>query len=231
MRPLTPEQWRALRRPSGLLPERLWKAVTAGASRLWIRKADVAAASEAAANSRSVLEAWRTGVFQRLSWLRGWAHAPRLLLATGLLVAVVGALVVVAFLGLPHTPAQESPLPSSAARTVLAGMGTATAPATEAPAVSPTSVGTPGSAPKLTLACVVHGATATLTIKNSGSSSFTWQAQPPPTLTVSPAQGALQAGQSVAVQVSAMNKKTASGTVTVIANHDKVSTEDKVACR
>jgi hypothetical protein len=57
------------------------------------------------------------------------------------------------------------------------------------------------------------------------------EAQPPPTLTVSSRQGALQAGQSATIQVSAVNKKSPSGTITVIASHDDVSTQDKVSCR
>jgi hypothetical protein len=153
------------------------------------------------------------------------------LLAAGLLFAIVAGFAVLAFARQPHAIALAPTASSSAVRTVLARSGTATALPTTLPVPSPTSDATPGPAPKLTGACKVHGATATLTIKNTGDSSFTWQAQPPPTLAVSPAQGVLQAGQSVMVQVSAVNKKNASGTITVIAAHNTVSTEEKVSCR
>lgn len=83
----------------------------------------------------------------------------------------------------------------------------------------------------LALACAVQGSTATLTIRNAGAAPLTWRAQPPPTMTVAPAQGALEAGQSATVQVRAKNKKTTSGVITVIASHDALSTQDKVSCR
>jgi hypothetical protein len=153
------------------------------------------------------------------------------LLAAGVLFVVIAVFAALALSRLPHASGPSPTASSSATPTVLDESGTATALATTSPAPSPTSAATPGPAPKLTGACKVHGATATLTLKNTGVSSFTWQTQPPPTLTVSPAQGALQAGQSATVQVSAVNKKTASGTITVIASHNKVSTEEKVSCR
>jgi hypothetical protein len=233
MRPLTPEQWRTLRRHSNLLSARIWSAVTAWASHLQIRKRDGAAPAStgAAYKVNSILSACRAWALQRLAWLRRRTRAQRWLLATGLLFAVVAAFAALAFSRQPHTTALSPTTSSSAVRTVLAGSGTATALATTSPTSSPTAVATAGPAPKLTLACVIQGATAMLTIKNASASSLTWQAQPPPTLRVSPAQGALQAGQSATVQVSAINKKAVSGTITVIAKHDAESTEDKVACR
>lgn len=235
MRPLTPEQWRALRRPSKRLPARIWAAITVWANGLRGRGSEsVAPASGAtggAAKASSILDVCRAWALQRLSWLRRRTRTQRLLLASSLLCAVVVAVAALAFLRQPHAPALSPTASSSAVRTVLAESATATALATTSPVPSPTSGATPGPAPKLTGVCKVHGATATLTVKNAGDSSFTWQAQPPPTLTVAPAQGVLQAGQSAVVQVSAVNKKTASGTITVIASHDKVSTEEKVSCR
>jgi len=233
MQPLPPEQWRALPRASGPLPA----GVRATASRPWIRGRDGAPASSAAqaaavaATLRSALGASRAWFLQRLASLRRRPRAQRWLLVSGLLVAVVAVLAVLAFSRQPQATGQEPSLSSSAALTAIAGSGTVTAPATGSPSSSPTSRATAGPAPKLALTCVVNGATATLTLKNVGASSLTWQAQPPPTLTVAPAQGTLQAGQSAAVQVSAENKKTASGTITVLARHDAVSTEDKVTCR
>jgi hypothetical protein len=235
MRPLTPEQWRALRRPSKLFPARIWAAIIVWANGLRGRGSEsVASASGTtggAAKASSILDVCRTWALQRLSWLRRRTRAQRLLLASGLLFAVVIVFAVLAFSRQPHATAFSPTTSSSAVRTVLAESATATALATASPVSSPTSNATPEPAPQLTGSCKVHGATATLTIKNTGVSSLTWQAQPPPTLTVSPAQGVLQAGQSAVVQVSAVNKKTASGTITVIASHDKVSTEEKVSCR
>jgi hypothetical protein len=235
MRPLTPEQWRALQHPSRLFPARIWTAVTAWTSGLRSHRgaalSPAQATTGAAAKPSAVLEASRAWILQRLSWLRSRTRAQRALLAAGLLFVVVAAFLALALSRLPHATALSPTASSSVAPTVPAGSGTATALATTSPVSSPTSAATPGPAPKLTGACKVHGATATITIKNTGASPFTWQAQPPPTLTVSPAQGVLQAGESATVQVSAVNKKTASGTITVIASHNKVSTEEKVSCR
>jgi hypothetical protein len=234
MRPLTPEQWRALRRPSQLLPARVWAAIIVWANGLRGRGSDSAtpaSGTTGAAQASAVLGASRAWILQRLSWLQGRTRAQRLLLASGLLFAIVIAFAALAFSRQPHATALTPTTSSSAVRTVLAESATATALATTSPAPTSTTGATPGPAPKLTGVCSVHGATAILTIKNTGDSSFTWQAQPPPTLTVAPAQGSLQAGQSATVQVSAVNKKSASGIVTVIASHDKVSTEEKVSCR
>jgi hypothetical protein len=232
MRPLSPEQWRALQRPSRQFPARILAALTVWASTLRSRgSAAPSPVTTGDANPSSVLAASRAWAQQRLSWLRTRTRAQRALLAAGVLFVVVAVFASLALSRLPHASGLSPTASSSAVRTVLAGSGTATALATTAPAPSPTSATTPGPAPKLTGACRVHGATATLTIKNTGVSAFTWQAQPPATLTVSPAQGALQAGESATVQVNAVNKKTASGTVTVVASHDLVSTQDKVSCR
>jgi hypothetical protein len=211
MQPLPPERWRALPRASGPL------LASAMASSPWIR-------------GRSTLRAAGAWLQQGLPALRRWPRAQRWLVVVGLLVTVA-ALAALAWSRRPDAPRQAPALSSSAVLTALAGSGAATAPMTGSPAPSTTPRVTPGPAPKLALTCVVHGASATLTIKNAGASSLTWQAQPPPTLTVSPAQGSLPTGQSAVVQVSAVNKRTASGTITVIASHDTVSAEDKVSCR
>jgi hypothetical protein len=233
MRPLTPEQWRALQRPSRLSPTRIWNAVTAWASGLRSRGSVALspATTGAAAKPSSILEASRAWVIERLSWLRSRTRAQRVLLAAGVLFVVIAVFAALALSRLPHASGPSPTASSSAAPTVLDESGTATALATTSPVSSPTSAATPGPAPKLTGACKVHGATATLTLKNTGVSSLTWQAQPPPTLTVSSAQGVLQAGESATVQVSAVNKKNASGTITVIASHDNVSSEERVSCR
>jgi hypothetical protein len=226
MRPLPPERWRALPRAPG---PRSWPrsgplpvGARAAASRPWIR-------------GRSALKASGAWLLQRLAALRRWPRAQRWPVAAGLLLTglllMVAALAALALSHRPDAPRQAPTLSSSAVLTALAGSGAATAPVTGSPAPSTTPRVTPAPAPKLALTCVVHGATATLTIKNAGASSLTWQAQPPPTLTVAPAQGALQAGQSAAAQVSAVNKRTVSGTITVLASHEGASIEDKVSCR
>ncbi|HEX3273132.1 MAG TPA: hypothetical protein VHR15_20970 [Ktedonobacterales bacterium] len=231
MRPLTPEQWRALQSSSRLSPARIWTALTVWVNGLRSRgSAASSPATMGAAKPNAFLGASRAWVSQRLSWLRSRTRAQRALLAAGVLV-VVAVFVALALSRLPHASGLAPTASSSAVRTVLAGSGTATALATTSPASTSTSATTPGPAPKLTGACKAHGATATLTLKNTGVSPFTWQAQPPPTLTVSPTQGVLQAGESATVQVSAVNKKNASGTITVVASHDTVSTQNKVSCR
>ena len=140
-------------------------------------------------------------------------------------------LAVFVFARQPHTTSQTPSLSSSAVLTALAGSGTAAASATGAATMSPSPRLTPALTLKVALTCAVQGATATLTLKNVSALPLTWQAQPPPTLTVSPAQGALQPGQSASVQVSTVNKKTVSGTITVRASHDTLTTQDKVPCR
>jgi hypothetical protein len=237
MRPLTPEQWRALPQSQahGSLPAGVRPGETT-ASRPRTHRRDGASlfspVMSVAAAVRSVLGAVPARLLQRVPSLRRWPRAVRWLAAAGLLLVV--AVVVLTLSYRSHAPLQVSSASSpSVSLTALAGSGTATASATGSPAPSPPSGATApaGSTPKLALTCVLNGATATLTVKNLGTTSLTWQAQSPPTLTVLPVQGTLEAGQSAAVQVSAKNKKTAAGTITVIASHDTVSTQEKVSCR
>ena len=172
MRPLTPEQWRALQRPSRLSPARIWTAFTAWASGLRGRgsTSPTEVTTGAAARPSAVLEASRAWILQRLAWLRSRTRAQRALLAVGLLFVVIAVFVALALSRLPHTTVLPPTASSSATPTVLDESGTATALATTSPVPSPTSAATPGPAPKLTGACKVHGATATLTIKNTGGS-------------------------------------------------------------
>jgi hypothetical protein len=200
MRPLTPEQWRAVRRARHGRMARMPGAIAAWA-------------------------------LQRLASLRHSRRAQIVLAVFGLFIAVGVGFDVLVFARQPHTPSQTPSLSSSAVLTVLAGSSTAAASATGATTLSSTPRVTPALTPKLALTCAVQGPTAVLTVKNVSAAPLTWQAQPPPTLTVSPAQGALQAGQSASVQVSAVNKKTVSGTITVVATHDTLTTQDKVPCR
>jgi hypothetical protein len=167
---------------------------------------------------------------QRLSLLRRHGRAQGWLAVVALCIILGAGLAVFVFARQPHTTSQTPSLSSSAVLTALAGSGTAAASATGAATTVPSPHVTPALTPKLALTCAVQGATATLTRKNVSAFPLTWQAQPPPTLNVSPAQGRLQTGQSASVQVSAVNKKTVSGTIMVVAAHDTLTTQDKVSC-
>jgi hypothetical protein len=238
MRPLTPEQWRAVRRARRGPWARIQRIIAAWASSVQIpRRHEGPSSSEpaaenglGAANARAILGMGGASALQRLSALRR-GRTQTWLAVVGLVVLVVGGLALFVFARQPHTTSQTPSLSSSAVLTALAEAGTAAASATEVATLSPTLRATLAPTPKLALTCVTHGTTATLTIKNVSAVPLSWQAQPPPTLDVSPAQGALQAGQSANVQVSAVNKKTVSGTITVVATHDTLSTQDKVSCR
>jgi hypothetical protein len=230
MRPLTPEQWRAVRRERRGSVARLQGMVAAWASSLqmrWRRRAPSSseAAPEAAPDGASAT------ALQRPSLLRRRGRAQTWLAVVALCITVGAGLAVFVFARQPQTTSETPSLSSSAVLTALAGSGTAAASATDVATLSPTPRVTLTLTPKLALTCAVQGATATLTLKNVSAFPLTWQAQPPPTLTVSPAQGVLQAGQSASVQVSTVNKKTVSGTITVVATHDSLSTQDKVPCR
>jgi hypothetical protein len=237
-RPLTPEQWRAVRRARRGRWARIQRIIAAWAGSVQMRwrqgaQSSSGAASEnarGAANARSFLGMGGAWTLQRLSALRR-RRAQIWLAVVGLVVLIMGGLAVLSFARQPHTTSQTPSLSSSAVLTALAGSGTAASSATEAATLSPTPRATLALTPKLALTCVVHGATAALTLKNVSAIRLTWQAQTPPTLTVSPAQGTLQAEQSVNVQVSTVNKKTVSGTITVVATHDTQSTQDEVSCR
>ena len=189
--------------------------------------------------TRGAVAAWlvgrmgRPGLRQRLAawrrWLRGWRLAASVGIA--LAVAVAGSALVLGHRP-PPAPARSSApsAPSSPAVSLTALAGSATPPATGVPTPTVPPHSTAGLAPKLALSCMLQGATATLTLKNVGASPFTWQVHPPPPLTAVPVQGTLNVGQSTVVQVSAKNKKTATGTIRVVASHDSQSTEDSVSC-
>jgi hypothetical protein len=243
MRPVPPEQWRSVRRTRRGPVARMKGMVAAWASSLqmrWRRGApsssqaaseDASVTARGAADSRSVLGMDGASALKGLSLLRRRGRAQGWLAVVALCIAVGAGLAVLVFARQPHSTSQTPSLSSSAVLTALAGSGTAAASATDVATLSPTPRPTLALTPKLALTCAVQGATATLTLKNVSALPLTWQAQPPPTLTVSPAQGALQAGQSASVQVSAVNKKTVSGTISVVATHDSLSTQDKVPCR
>jgi hypothetical protein len=234
MRPLTPDQWRAVPQAKRGPVAHLQGRVAAWASGLQMRwRRGTPSSSETAVEgaTEAALGDVSAAALQRPSLLRRRGRAQTWLAVVGLVVLLAGGLALFAFTRQPQTTNQTPSLSSSAVLTVLAGSGTAAASATDVNTLSPTLRPTLAPTPKLALTCAVQGATATLTLKNVSAFPLTWQAQPPPTLTVSPAQGALQAGQSASAQVSTVNKKTVSGTITVVATHDTLSTQDKVSCR
>jgi hypothetical protein len=145
--------------------------------------------------------------------------------ALGVLLLVVAALV------LAHHPTAPSTA-SHASGPATGGAHRATprpTPTSQQTTPAPQATGTPTL--QLALTCVVHGTTATLTLRNVGPAALRWQAKPPPTLRVTPDQGTLGVGQTTTAQVSALHKKTATGTVVVTATQGTASTSSSVDCR
>jgi hypothetical protein len=207
--------------------------ITSPAAMVRARAAALAARIFPARGAVPTLPMGLVGFRQRLSfpgrWPRGWRLAASAVLA--LAVVVVGTLLILSHRSPASslTSSASSHSSPAASLTALAGSATATTPTTGAPTAAPSA--TAGPVPKLALSCTLQGATATLTLKNVGTASLTWQVQPSPTLTAAPAQGTLDVGQSAVVQVSAKNKKTPTGTIRVVANHGNLSTDNRVSCR
>jgi hypothetical protein len=150
---------------------------------------------------------------------------PLVAVALGVVLLAVAAVV------LAHQPTASltaSHAPGTAAGGAARGTPRPT-PTRQHATATPQTTGTP--ALQLALTCVIQGSTASLTIRDAGSSALRWQAKPPPTLRVTPAQGTLEAGQTATAQVSALHKKTPTGTVVVTATQDTASTSSSVACR
>jgi hypothetical protein len=238
IRPLTPEQWRALlqSRERGS-PQPGIRPAESASGPLTHRKGGIFASSpvaEVIVTVRFVLWTVRTWLRHWVSTLRRWPRGVRWVAVAAplLLVLLILAGIVLKLLYPSHAPLQASSASSpSSSATALAGSGSATASTTGTAASSPSPGASPaGSTIKLALTCAPSGATATLTVKNVGSLSLAWKAQAPPTLTVLPAQGTLGAGQSATAQVRAKNKKTATGTITVTASHNTLSMQQKVSC-
>jgi hypothetical protein len=147
--------------------------------------------------------------------------------ALGVFLLAVAALVLT---HQPSTTPRESGATSGGARSATTHP-TRTATARVQTTATPSSQATGAPALRLALTCVVHGTTATLTIRDAGPSALSWQAKPPPSLRVTPAQGTLDAGQTATAQVSAVHKKTATGTVLVTATQGTASTSSSVDCQ
>jgi hypothetical protein len=235
MRPLTPKQWSAVRRARHRPWVRIQGIIAAWSGSLQKRLRHEGPSEATFENARPAPHT-RTGVgrahawaLQSLSAVRRRGRAQIWLAIVALVVTIMAGLAVLGFARRPHTTSQTPSFSSSAVLTALSGSGAASA--TETATLSPTPRATLALAPKLALTCVVNGATAVLTLQNVGAIPLSWQAQSPPTLTVSPAKGAVLAGQSVHLQVTTVNKKAVSGTITVVATHDTLTTQEKVSCR
>jgi hypothetical protein len=151
--------------------------------------------------------------------------------AVGILLVGIAAMAVLGLVHLPQAPATTASTAGTPKANVNSHTSTTATPRSTAPAVAPTTPPTTPPTPKVTLDCAVHGPTATLTITNSGARSLTWQAKPQSSLTVSPTQGSLTSGQSASVRVTTDHKRTATGTITVIATSGTVSTSSSVSCQ
>jgi len=136
------------------------------------------------------------------------------------------AVAIVAALGLSgiglEVVLSHAPVTSLPAAKTPGSSATATAPATATPPHSP-------APPRVALTCAAQGSTATLTVKNVGTSDIRWQAQAPSRLKVSPDHGSLAAGQSVTAQVTTTRQQV-SGTITVTATDSARSAQYGVTC-
>jgi hypothetical protein len=237
MKPLAPQEWRDARGSRGASVEH-WTPPDVSGN---LAGTELGGNVAFAATQKLIDPQQSTGLGALGAALHRWTAAlvgrgqarRRLPLAAGLCVLVVA----VAGMALAHASGPSAAPPAStraasgSARTVATPkiLKTVT-PSTNRSAV-PSPQETVSPAPKLALTCVVHGMTATLTLRNTGISSLVWQAKSPPTLSVSPARGILEPGGSVTAQVTTTHKKTASGTVTVIASQGGASASSSVSCQ
>lgn len=175
-------------------------------------------------------------------WPRALPALPARLLRRQWLIALGAVLVlmtlaVVLTLHAQHAP--PSPVDGAAATSVAstqtAQSGPALAPtATALPSAHPTATRAPTAtaapAPKVSLSCTSQGTSATLSIKNVGKTSLNWKASGSGSLSVSPSQGQLSAGQTTNATVTANGKRRVSGTVTVVAASGGTSATYSVTC-
>jgi len=93
---------------------------------------------------------------------------------------------------------------------------------TSSPAVLPTATKTVGPIPHLALTCTLNdaqGTSATLSIKNTGTTTITWQADAPRRVGVSPSQGQVSVGQATTATVTSNRPHGLTGsTITVVAS-------------
>jgi hypothetical protein len=154
---------------------------------------------------------------------------PLAITAAGLLVVVTASVA----LALHQLPAGRPTVPGGAA-TAPASTGTAVgSPAATSAAAHPTATKTP-AAPRLALTCAVTGGgtsatSATLTIKNTGTTSVSWQANASGQVKISQAQGQLSVGETATPTVT--SRKRLSGTITVTASNGARSASFSVSCQ
>jgi hypothetical protein len=145
-------------------------------------------------------------------------------------VLVVGAGVAILVVRQPHTAFPVTPSGTAAAQ-ATARAAAASASPTPLP---PTPTRRPAPTPRLALDCTgqgSQGSSATLTVKNVGSTAISWQANPPSNLHVFPPQGRLDVGQSTTANVASNNRKPVSGTIAVTASNGTRSASYSVACQ
>jgi hypothetical protein len=81
----------------------------------------------------------------------------------------------------------------------------------------------------VSLTCSSRPATVTLT--NPGKQSLTWQAEPPASLSVVPARGALLPGQRAALRIAARGNEPGSGAIVIVAADGTASIPYTITCR
>ncbi len=155
---------------------------------------------------------------RRIVRLRAASPAQKQLVAIAI-VAVLGLSGIGLEVVLSRAPAASSP----------AGRTPGSTPTVAAPATSTETPRRSAAPPKLALTCATQGSTATLTIKNVGTTAVTWQAQASSRLRVSPDHGSLAAGQSATAQVST-SRQQVTGTITVTASDSARSAQFSVTC-
>jgi hypothetical protein len=106
--------------------------------------------------------------------------------------------------------------------------------ATSSPAALPAATKTAGPIPHLALTCTLNdsqGTSATLSIKNTGTTTVTWQADAPRRVAVSPTQGQLSVGHATTAAVTSNRPHGLTGsTITVVASNHATSASYSALC-
>jgi hypothetical protein len=72
--------------------------------------------------------------------------------------------------------------------------------------------------------------TAALTLKNQSATPVTWQAKVPTTVTITPAQGTIPAGQSITLQAHLTAARATTGAITITVGKSTVSVPFSATC-
>lgn len=161
----------------------------------------------------------------------------RVALGAGLLAGllVLGSLLVALVLhqvSPAHPPAAGATATSGAPAQTAVSSPAVASTTTPLPRSRPTATKTPGPVPALALTCASSGSSATLTIKNIGTTSITWKASAPGSLIVYPSQGQLAVGESRTPSVTTNSgKRHVTGTITVTASNGTASKSFSVSCQ